>query len=102
MGDERRRHLRITGPFEGSCDVVGARDVRIVDLSLGGCFIDVMTKARPGDKVNVELRVLGRTLKVPGEVVYVDRVQGFAVMFTETAPDALRQLREVVDQLTTR
>jgi hypothetical protein len=99
MGDERRRHLRISGPFEGSCDVVGARDVRIVDLSYGGCFIDVMTKARPGDKVNVELRVLGRQLKVRGEVVYVDRVQGFAVMFTDTNPETLQQLREIVDGL---
>jgi hypothetical protein len=99
MGDERRRHLRINGPFEGTCDVVGSREVRIVDLSYGGCFIDVMTKARPGDEVTVTVRVLGQQVTLRGEVVYVDRVQGFAVMFTETNPEPLETLKQIVEKL---
>jgi PilZ domain len=97
MGDERRQHRRVPGPFDGTCDgAAGRREVRIVDLSIGGCFVDMMSPTRMGELVHVEVRAAGRTARLFGQVVYVDRVQGFAVMFTENDPEQIQQLVEIL------
>lgn len=82
MTEDRRRFTRQPGPFEATWSgSSGNRDCRITDLSPGGCFIDSVTSAEPGDTIEVTV-VLGETrITVPGEVVYRDRIQGFGVRF---------------------
>ena len=82
MSGERRQYPRRPGPFEGWwAGVSGQRECRITDLSPGGCFLDSPTSAEPGTAITVSV-VFGDTrFTLPGEVVYLDRVQGFGVRF---------------------
>ena len=98
MMEERRRHRRVTGPFDGSWDgSAGARDCRITDLSAGGCFIDAFGVQQAGTEVTITVAVAGQRFTLPGTVVYVDRVQGFGVQFTES--EVTKQLASVLDAL---
>jgi hypothetical protein len=87
MANERRSTPRLVGPFEGSWDgASGMRECRITDLSVGGCFIDAYASQPVGAKIGVEVKVRDQRFRLPAQVVYVDRVQGFAVKFLE--PDS--------------
>lgn len=98
MTENRRRHPRFAGPFDGSWDgLAGASDCRITDLSAGGCFVDSFVRQEMGGEVTVSVVVAGRSFTLPGKVVYLDRVQGFGVQFTES--DATRQLAAVLDEM---
>ena len=68
-----------------------------MDLSAGGCFIDSFGRQEMGGEVTITVVVAGQSFTLPGRVVYVDRVQGFGVRFTES--DATRQLAAVLDAL---
>jgi Tfp pilus assembly protein PilZ len=96
MTENRRRHRRFAGPYDGSWDgLAGASGCRITDLSAGGCFIDSVVRQEMGGEVTVTVVVAGQSLTLSGKVVYLDRVQGFGVQFTES--DATRQLAAVLD-----
>ena len=83
----RRAHERLKGPFDGSWDgSSGMRTCRITDLSAGGCFIDAMASPEAGSNINVSIELDGRKFVLPATVVYVDRVQGFAVSFKPNEP----------------
>jgi hypothetical protein len=98
MMEDRRCHRRVTGPFDGTWDgSAGARDCRITDLSAGGCFIDAFGVQQAGTDVTITVAVAGRQFTLAGRVVYVDRVQGFGVQFTDS--DMTRQLASVLDAL---
>ena len=98
MTENRRRHRRITGPYDGNWDgSAGARDCRITDLSADGCFIDSFSRPEMGGEVTITVGLAGRSFTIPGKVVHVDTVQGFGVQFTES--DATRQLATALDAL---
>lgn len=82
MTGERRQYARRAGPFEGAWSgESGHRECRITDLSPGGCFVDSLSSAAPGTTITVSV-VFGDTrFTILGEVVYLDRVQGFGVRF---------------------
>lgn len=85
MSDERRRYPRLPGPYDGGWDgASGLRECRITDLNPGGCFVDAYASNPVGTRLVTEVRVNGQTYRLASEVVYVDRVQGFAVRFLET------------------
>jgi hypothetical protein len=92
MTNERRGAARLVGPFEGTWDgASGRRECRITDLSVGGCFLDTLAHQPVGAHIRVELTLRGQAFQLPGEVVYVDRVQGFAVKFLDQdAPERQR------------
>jgi hypothetical protein len=50
-----------------------------------------------GGEVTVTVVVAGQSFTLPGKVVYLDRVGGFGVQFTDS--DATRQLVVVLDAL---
>jgi hypothetical protein len=85
---QERRYPRVPGPFDGSWNgSSNRRDVRIIDLSLGGCFIDDLTRPAPGEAIRVTLALPNASpIEVGGRVVYVDRIQGFGVAFTDVDP----------------
>lgn len=100
MANERRSTARLPGPFEGSWDgASGMRDCRITDLSAGGCFIDAYASNPVGAIITTEIKLDGQVFRLRSEVVYVDRVQGFAVRFRDNDPLLMRAFTEVVDAL---
>ena len=51
---ERRSDARIAGPFEGHWHGgSGANEVRISDMSLGGCFVETLMQPVAGEETDV-------------------------------------------------
>ncbi len=91
MSNERRTFTRLVGPFEGGWDgASGMRDCRVTDLSRGGCFIDAYASNPVGARIPTRVRLDGRDYQLRSEVVYVDRVQGFAVRFRDNDPALMK------------
>jgi hypothetical protein len=101
MTSERRSYKRLSGPYDGGWDgASGMRDCRITDLSPGGCFIDAYASNPVGAKITTEVTLAGRPFRLRAEVVYVDRVQGFAVRFLDdNDPAEMKAFTELIDRL---
>jgi len=100
MSSERRTYKRLMGPFEGGWDgASGMRECRITDLSQGGCFIDAYASNPVGARITTAIKVGGQTFQLRSEVVYVDRVQGFAVRFRDNDPLVMKAFIETVQAL---
>ena len=100
MSSERRNFKRLVGPFEGGWDgASGRRDCRVTDLSQGGCFIDAYASNPVGARITTAITVGGQTFQLRSEVVYVDRVQGFAVRFRDNDPVVMKAFIETVEAL---
>ena len=79
---DQRRHPRQPGPFEGSWSgSSGDLQCQITGLSPGGCFVDSPAKPAPGASITVTVLFRDTRFSLPGEVVYLDRLQGFGVRF---------------------
>ncbi len=91
MSSERRVYKRLVGPFEGGWDgASGTRVCRITDVSRGGCFIDAYASNPMGARLTTRIKLGGQTFHLQSEVVYVDRVQGFAVRFLDNDPAVMQ------------
>ena len=101
MKNERRSFKRLSGPYDGGWDgASGMRDCRITDLGPGGCFIDAYASTPVGARITTDIKLSGQSFRLRSEVVYVDRVQGFAVRFLDDNDAAvLKGLAEVIDTL---
>ena len=100
MSSERRNYRRLVGPFEGGWDSAsGMRECRITDLSQGGCFIDAYASNPVGTFLNTRVKVADQVFTLRSEVVYVDRVQGFAVRFRDNDPAVMSAFVETVEAL---
>jgi hypothetical protein len=100
MANERRSTARLVGPFEGSWDgASGMRECRITDVSIGGCFVDAYASEPLGTRVTLSLKLRGQVFRVPAEVAYVDRVQGFAVKFLDDPSPARQELADAIAAL---
>lgn len=98
---ERRSFKRLTGPFDGGWDgASGMRGCRITDLSPGGCFIDAYASNPVGARITTEIKLSDQVFRLRSEVVYVDRVQGFAVRFMDdNEPAVMKAYVELVERL---
>lgn len=100
MTTERRTYKRLAGPFEGGWDgASGMRGCRITDVSQAGCFIDAYASNPVGARLTTAISVGGQTFQLRSEVVYVDRVQGFAVRFRDNDPAVMKAFIETVAAL---
>ena len=97
---ERRHDARITGPFEGHWHGgSGANEVRISDMSLGGCFVNSMNPQRIGVRLLLKIDLPHEgTIQVMAESLY-QRPGGFAVHFVDVDIDTARRLARTVDAL---
>jgi len=94
---ERRKNPRVKGPFEGFFDGVSGRvSVRIVDVSMKGCFIDSRARPESGESIVVEIDLgANHRIRTNAEVLYGD-MQGFAVRFVDLSPDASAALADMI------
>jgi hypothetical protein len=93
MTSDRRAHPRVRGPFDAGWNgASGHRAVRVVDLSVTGCFVEDIATPAVGERVRITLRLpdIG-PIAAEGRVVYVFPHQGFGVAFDadERAVNAL-------------
>ena len=91
---DKRRFPRLEAPLDGTWDgASGLRNVRVTSLSLGGCFVDGLGTPTVGEQLRVSLQFAdGTRVGLSGEVVYLDRVQGFGVRFIDLASAAREHL----------
>ena len=93
----RRRWARVRGPFDAWRTGSVRTPVTIVELNVGGCFIN--GEPEPGDPDTYTLRIdLGGegSLEVIAAVLY-HRVDGSAVTFLNVTPHGAERIRRTVD-----
>jgi hypothetical protein len=99
---ERRVHRR-AGPFEGAWSgASGGHDVRIADVSEGGCFVESLSSvpAAPQDRVTVAIALTpSRDVCVEGYVTAVYHGIGFGVQFFDLGTEQRTEIREAVRAL---
>lgn len=92
-----RQHDRVTAPISVILDCSsGKREVRVTDLSIGGCYVDSIAGVQAGEMVGIKIVLpQGRTEQIFGTVVYVHDGIGFGIQFN----DMSREQRTVLEQL---
>jgi hypothetical protein len=85
---ERRRHVRVRGPFDGRRIGALVTPVQIYDLSEGGCFVDSPYEQPLGTIVVLDIELPGEGwIRLTGETLHVRPDFGFAVRFVEMTPE---------------
>jgi hypothetical protein len=96
----RRRHARITGPFDGVR--IGALDtpLRIFDLSRGGCFVNATHEQAPNINfvMKIDLPHVG-LIKLKAETLHRRSGFGFAVRFVGMSEETASVLEEALEKL---
>jgi diguanylate cyclase (GGDEF)-like protein/putative nucleotidyltransferase with HDIG domain len=98
--EERRRHPRVAGPFDGRR--IGALETSalIYDLSEGGCFIIAFHDQDIGRQFTLKIDLPHEGwIVVSAETVYNRPGFGFAVRFTEVSDEARARIARLVDRL---
>ncbi|NOT49113.1 MAG: PilZ domain-containing protein [Acidobacteria bacterium] len=92
-----RQYDRIMAPLSVVLDCSsGKREVRVSDLSIGGCYVDSIAGVKAEEVVGIRLVLpRGRSEQVFGTVIYVHDGIGFGVQFN----DMTREQRTVLEQL---
>ena len=91
----KRRFVRVGGPFDGWRVGVVNKPLRIYDLSDGGCFVETLEPApEPGRHLVMKIDVPDEgAIYLKGETVYVKPDVGFAVSFIDVPAEAFDRLR---------
>jgi len=101
--NDRRRHERVAGPFDGRR--IGALEtpVRIYDLSEGGCFINSLHEQHVGVAFHLEIELpYEGSIRVKAKTLYRKAGFGFAVRFIEMSEDATTRLERALQYLRER
>lgn len=98
---ERRRHVRVDGPFYGCRRGLLDMPVMIHNLSEGGCFVDARLEVDPGHSLVLGLRTVdGESIDVAGEVVHNQPGIGFAVRFSDVSDTLRVELARIIAERT--
>lgn len=94
----QRRYERAPVPLEVVVEGASGRyEARTGDISVGGCFIDVMSHAASGEVISLKLHTpTGEWVYVRGEVVYEQWPTGFGVRFVEPSAEVQRSLAATI------
>jgi hypothetical protein len=99
--DERRRHVRVDGPFDGCRRGPIDMPIMIHNLSQGGCFVDSRLAVDDGRSMTIGLRsVDGEWFDVAAEVVHNQPGVGFALRFLERSDVIRDRLARIIAQRT--
>lgn len=90
MSNERRQHQRFNKPLDGVWSgPSGNGRCRVVDISVGGCFIESLAMPPVGETAVVTVSIGEHTMSFKGEVLYVESNMGFAVKFRPIPADQM-------------
>ena len=96
----RRQHVRVAGPFDGRRLGVIPIEVRIYDLSQGGCFVNSMLEQKPGVVIVLEIDVPGEGwIRLKGQTLYAKPEFGFAVRFVEVSEELSARIERALRQM---
>ena len=97
MDSERRRAPRY--PFIAEAEVTEIAsdtklNARTNDLSIGGCFLDMLNPSPEGTEIRVRISHGGTTFIALGKVVFIFPNMGMGVVFKRVEDDQLAILQE--------
>jgi hypothetical protein len=72
---------------------------RIVNLSLGGCYIETTAGLDVGTKIEIVLRVAGLAFRAAGEIRSVYGAAGVGIQFTGMSSGGRTRLKELIGEL---
>jgi hypothetical protein len=92
--EDKRASVSIQAWWEGQS---GRHEARVSDLSMGGCFIDTLSRAEIGEIIVFAIKKPdGRWLELRGQVASVDEHVGFSLAFTYLTEDEQSALAPLV------
>jgi hypothetical protein len=92
--EDKRASVSIQAWWEGQS---GRHEARVSDLSMGGCFIDTLSRAEIGEVIVFAIKQPdGRWLELRGQVASVDEHVGFSLAFTYLTEDEQSALAPLV------
>jgi PilZ domain len=102
MDSERRRAPRY--PFIADAEVIEiASDTKLSaktgDLSIGGCFLDMLNPSPEGTEIQVRISHASTTFTARGRVVFIFPNMGMGVVFTRVEDDQLPALQKWLAEL---
>jgi PilZ domain-containing protein len=103
MGQERRKHPRVTVPIDGQWrSAASGHFCRVLNVSLGGCFARSPATPPPEGTAMITM-YFGKhgPLTIKGRVVHEEPKQGFGFEFQDLKREARFQLGEHLESLKT-
>ena len=94
---ERRRYNRHPGPFDAWCIGHERRVVRVMNLGLGGCFIQAGSERMVGETFQLRIDLGDEGLLDVSATTLYHRANGSAVTFLNLSQSALNQIRRTVE-----
>ncbi|HEV2881837.1 MAG TPA: PilZ domain-containing protein [Pyrinomonadaceae bacterium] len=92
--EDKRARVSLEAWWEGQS---GRHEARVSDLSMGGCFIDTLSRAEVGELIVFAIkRPGGKWLQLRGQVASVDEHVGFSLAFTYLTEDEQLALARLV------
>ncbi len=93
-----RQHSRVSVPISVILDCTsGRREVRVADLSVGGCYVDTIVAINAEDPVGLKFLLPNSGIvEIPGTVAYVHNGIGFGVQFTDMTREQRSALETVI------
>ena len=68
--------------------ISGQQEARIGDISLGGCFVDSMSRVESGETIDLEVELpSGEWLPLQGQVTSYQESVGFGLQFSDLSDD---------------
>ncbi|HEX8493835.1 MAG TPA: PilZ domain-containing protein [Pyrinomonadaceae bacterium] len=98
MEQERREENRVPVSLEVSWEgASGRHTARVSDISLGGCYLDTLGSATPGEIISLTIKLPdGDLLNLRGEVAYHLQNLGFSICFTYLTDEEQYQLSQLI------
>lgn len=100
--EERRRHPRFNCSGTARIWEQGhelAIDARVNEISLGGCYIEIMSPARLATCVRLELSINRRSISLEGIVRNSQPQYGMGIEFMKVAPAEAEKLQRVIGEV---
>jgi len=99
MTDDRRRHERVVGPFDGRRLGMIDTDVQIYDLSQGGCFVTSTQEPEQGKALMLEIDLPheGR-ITVHAKTLYCRAGFGFAAQFINLTEETRLRIERALQE----
>ncbi len=96
---DKRRFPRVTWLVEAQVhyrDEDVHWDVRLTDISEGGCFVDTLVPLGPGSAVIVKVKDSTGELQVPGKILYGQQTIGSAISFDPLEPSTRLRIQKII------
>lgn len=91
---ELRYDISLTARWQGSAS---HQNVRIGDLSEGGCYVDTILEVTVGEKMLLSIQMYnGEWLELPGVVVHHNPRLGFGVRFNDLDESQRHEIRSLL------